>query len=139
MPFRDIKFRDYCPKSNTIRYFDLDRYDKYENDSFGNATQFLEIQDKNGVDIYEGDFIKIDIIEEDNLFDIYVITLKSLLDPRLTLIQTSMNYKRNDIGKVFRLEACDIRKFKVVGNIYENKKLFDRDVNIFCLMDSKGF
>ena len=33
---REIKFRDFDFDTNTIRYFDLDMYNKYEHDNYGN-------------------------------------------------------------------------------------------------------
>lgn len=54
---RKIKFRDFDFETQTIRHFDLDSYDRYNHDCYGNVTQFALKQDTNGNDIYEGDIL----------------------------------------------------------------------------------
>lgn len=54
---REIKFRDYDFETKTIRYFDLDSYNRYEHDSYGNIMQFTGLIDANGENIYEGDIM----------------------------------------------------------------------------------
>ena len=55
---RELKFRDYDMDNKTMRYFDMDGYDRQEHDAWGNIMQYTGLKDKNGVEIYEGDILQ---------------------------------------------------------------------------------
>lgn len=55
MKFRNFKFRCLDLDAGVIRYFDFDSFDPSKHDVFGNTTQYLELKDVNGKELYEGD------------------------------------------------------------------------------------
>lgn len=107
---RVIKFRDYDFETKIIRHFDLDSYNKYEHDSYGNITQFTGLQDKNGVDIYEGDLIQ---LFGDNNGSLLVEFKNQYVGGWV------LTYKGDELS----LGARRREDLLVIGNIYENEAI----------------
>lgn|SRR5574343_100848 len=112
---RQIKFRDFDLDTNTVRYFDLDKYDRNEHDCYGNITEFTGLKDKNGKDIYEGDLITI----------IYPYSGKTAKG--VAVIVFSNNYVGGWVATVDYKITLNIgtrlNYIEVVGNVYENADL----------------
>jgi uncharacterized phage protein (TIGR01671 family) len=102
-----LKFRDYDLQSKTIRYFDLDTYNRDEHDCYGNITQFTGLYDKNGKEIYEGDILEhyIDGYKQDNNY-----TVENMWDLRIAMADSDSYFR-------IQKDVC------IVGNVYENLEL----------------
>jgi uncharacterized phage protein (TIGR01671 family) len=124
---REYKFRDYDPEKKEIRYFDLDHYDREEHNSWGNITEFTGLQDKNGVEIYEGD-----IVGDKKSWSIVIWCDKCIgwqyawYDFDLGEKICHMCHGDFDITETFE-NGISYDDEKVIGNIYENPELLDKD------------
>lgn len=112
---RAIKFRDYDFDTKTVRYFDLDRYDRNEHDTYGNTTEFTGRLDMHGKEIYEGDWCRAEFRTKDG---IQVIQGHIIMDEFMWCIDCTGSVG-DDIFSINRPH-----NFEVIGNIYENPELF---------------
>lgn len=123
---REIKFRVYDEDFKKMRYlnsshdficFDEKGNGYYHNmqtglgEWFSDLMQYTGLKDKNGVEIYEGDVVR---IVYDNIEHIYQIIFdKEELDFKAT------NGEINYGGNFQYLGCCE--EIEVIGNIYENE------------------
>ena len=106
---RELKFRDFDFETKKVRYFNLDKYDKEEHDSYGNITEFTGLKDKNGIDIYEGDIME----------DEFGVRCK------IVYVNEYGRYNQLSIQGYTPLNQSAILTDKdtIIGNIYENPEL----------------
>ena len=123
---REIKFRVYDEDLKKMRYlnsshdficFDEKGNGYYHNmqtglgEWFSDLMQYTGLKDKNGVEIYEGDIVR---LIYDNIEHIYQIIFdKEELDFKAT------NGEKN-YGKNFQYLGC-CEEIEIMGNIYENE------------------
>ena len=124
---RDIKFRAWHKENSEMVYFDNDKVkgDQYQAHylacllagDFGDVLQqFTGLQDKNCVDIYEGDYL---LIKECRIAEVIFHNEAGCWDLTLRNILSSL-----PIGAI----SPSSWKFhtEVIGNIYENPELLEQ-------------
>ena len=147
---REIKFRVWDEDNNTIgtvlsftnlevlRY-DLDGIEDY----FGRGyfknnpnylMQFTGLQDKNGVDIYEGDIVPIKLtLDTDSFKECSYIntdengnkTYKKIakVNTIVCFIDGEIHFKHKEQYRTLWIAKVDRKDWEVIGNIHENKDL----------------
>ena len=101
---RKSKFRDY--NGEVIRYFDLDSYDRNEHDSYGNITEFTNLQIVTGKDIYEGDIL---VSPEGFYF--------------LVVFEDGCFFAKDSKGKYYLYKCLHM---DIAGTVYENSDLLQK-------------
>ena len=123
---REIKFRAWDSKHSEMVYSDKEdcfyvntkgAMFMYGNSLIGytksyELMQYTGLKDKNGVEIYEGDVVRANIITWS------LLTMGEIIYD----IEHSCYCNKNEAG-ITQLQKLD--NFEVIGNIYENKGLLD--------------
>lgn len=114
---REIKFRAWVASENKIFDFDLINAltgDIYLTD-YDNIMQYTGLKDKNGKEIYEGDWCRAEYRTREG-----IITVQGniVFDEFMWCVDC-----KNDIFSINRLH-----NFEVIGNIYENPELLGKEV-----------
>ena len=108
---------------NKIAYVEQENGDRYDI-HFDNLIflQSTGLKDKNGVEIFEGDIVKVSV---HNGFDYYdnevCVVRKSRFHSGLVCINPN-----NDMEcRIFNQDVLEDYQYEVIGNIYEDKELLE--------------
>ncbi len=113
---REIKFRAYSLSSESMNYLNPKHPDGFSfgclaEDEYWKVMQFTGLKDKNGVEIYEGDIVK---------KWHYEYNCGGMGDK---IIHAIVEYKENEFTNIIDRS----RGVEVIGNIYENPELMDKE------------
>ena len=125
---RQIKFRAWCKTHKVFKELFLDRadvvernvmhtywnhlHDELENCKYEDWLQFTGLKDKNGVEIYEGDIIKL-------TFDVNMVSDLLWLSLFEQERQSGQMIREVMIPNIYQEPLLDT--FEVIGNIYETQ------------------
>lgn len=98
-------------------------FDKYSNIPVSNKTlgQSTGLCDKNVIEIYEGDILRIQ--DEDSLFGQKAVFVKVVFENGMFIVAGEVNEDGWEL--LFNLKVDDFVEGVVVGNIFENKNLLN--------------
>ena len=110
---RDLRFRVYISDQEKFTYFKLGKFDypdRYLDQHKYPVQQYTGLKDKNGVEIYEGDIIKL----FNDLDEFYEVVFNCFDNDILGFILEAAGGRGDWFSS---------RDREVVGNIFENKDL----------------
>lgn len=108
----NLYFRDWNPESKIMRYFDLDWYNREEDNAYWYIMQYTWLKDKKWVDIYEWDIVEV------NTFEHWNIRMYVIYDAPSFFLSPNIWEKIN----VMKFSTPNVHE-TVIWNIYENINL----------------
>ncbi|MCH4169386.1 MAG: YopX family protein [Streptococcaceae bacterium] len=129
------KFRAYDKINSITRYVDMIDFDTENISDGGNIFDFDEVvlmqstglKDKNGVEIFDGDIVKVlDSVQVNEIDNggAFVDAHFDELDEVDYIAFSEGGFKLSRTG--FDVSICeDVEEFRVIGNIYDNPELLE--------------
>jgi len=117
---REILFRAWFPETKVMSVeFTLEDALKHEVDYVGECIflQYTGLKDRNGKKIFEGDIVK--HFNE-------VLQIKYIIEEAKFYALSKYGIREQlEVGA--KLSSTSVKNFEVIGNIYENKNLLERE------------
>jgi hypothetical protein len=114
---RELKFRVWNELDKSFIYFDIQDYPSGVYGGVSNPQQYINLKDKNGKEIYEGDIISFSVNYTVELSDPDIIEYKDCevyYDGELAGF-----YFGKDGHQI--LDKVEVDSIEITGNIFENK------------------
>jgi len=115
---REIKFRAWQDEEKImfepehINCYQMARHSKWPERQFRDLMQYTGLKDKNGKEIYEGDYVKCRVKNKDDWHE-----------GQIKFNRSSWVVFKYTKGHCFMRRTSAYREYEIIGNIHENPEL----------------